>query len=195
MNTEIILKINITATIRKKRFYKFLLMYVRISLLNWRDQAFCDPSLYVNFLWPILLVTREIVKVNIAAKGKIARFQANFGSIKRIHPYRAHRLCPGKDVHERSQTSERIVGISRRERQKHRPVDSRGRRAGRRPEKGRRRRKNSSETGMKSKIALLAIEGGKRRGETSGGSPLPRVNHGERKGSGRGEALIKPGSM
>lgn len=44
----------------------------------------------------------------------------------------------GKDVPERSQTSEHIVGITREERQKDRPSDSRGRRAGRRPEEGRR---------------------------------------------------------
>jgi len=75
-------------------------------------------------------------------------------------------------------------------------MDSRGRRAGRRPEEERREEEEEEliRDGMKGRLALLASLGGM-TGKARRGRPLPRVNGMGEKGSSRGKALIKPGSM
>lgn len=90
----------------------------------------------------------------------------------------------GKDVPERSQTSEHIAGITREERQKDRPSGSRGRRAGRRPEEG--RRSGGTPSGRRG-------EEGRKKQRASGSSgtgegPSRGVNDGSgNQGGGEGE--------
>lgn len=87
------------------------------------------------------------------------------------------------------------MGITRQERQKHRPTDSRGRRAGRRPEEEERREEEEEELirdGVKGRIALLAILEGN-DGESETGEAFPAGQRDGAEGQQSGEGTHKTG--
>lgn len=95
-----------------------------------------------------------------------------------------------------SRTFEHIAGITRKERQKDRPADSRGRRVGRRPEEERARTPREGVKGRKEAMRFWQFcgdgwGGGGRRRRPSRAGQHNTVARGAREGS----ALIKPGSM